>query len=379
MGGSAVKRRDFVSGLGTGAVAAGLAACGGATEPSASGQAARRETFNWKMVTTWPPNFPGLGTGAANLARMIERASGGRIKVRVYAAGELVPAFEVFDAVSQGTADMGHGGAYYWKGKIEAAQFAGTVPFGLNAAEMNGWLYYGDGLKLWADMYAPFNIVPFPAGNTGTQMGGWFNKTIDTPQDIVGLKMRIPGLGGEVVRKAGGTPVSMPGSEIFTSLQTGNIDATEWVGPYNDLAFGLHKAARYYYYPGWQEPGSTLEAMVNGDAWNALPEDLQHIVQTCCQAANCDMQAEFTYRNADAFQQILADPNVEVRRFPDEVIRAMRGFTDEVIAEITARNPEAQRIYDSLAAFRERSAKFQRVSEQAFLETREIAAGAGQP
>jgi TRAP-type mannitol/chloroaromatic compound transport system substrate-binding protein len=367
-----VKRRDFVSGLGSGAVAAGLAACGQPAEQGGPGEAVRRETFKWKMVTTWPPNFPGLGTGAANLAKMIERASGGRITVRVYAAGELVPAFEVFDAVSQGTADIGHGGAYYWKGKVEAAQFAATVPFGLNAAEMNGWLYYGDGLKLWSEIYAPFNLVPFPAGTTGTQMGGWFNKAIDSPADIVGLKMRIPGLGGEVFRKAGGTPVSMPGSEIFTSLQTGSIDATEWVGPYNDLAFGLHKAARYYYYPGWHEPGPILEAMINGDSWNALPEDLQHVVRACCQAINGDVQAEFTYRNAEAYQQILADPNVEVRRFPDEVLRAMRGFTDEVVAEITARNPDAKRIYESLDAFRARSAPFQRVSEQAFLETREI-------
>ena len=197
----------------------------------------------------------------------------------MYGAGELVPAFEVFDAVSRGTAEMGHGAAYYWKGKSEAAQFFAAVPFGMNAQEMNAWFYYGGGLELWREIYAPFGLMPAPAGNTGVQMGGWFNKEINRLDDLKGLKMRIPGLGGEVLRRAGGTPVNLPGGEIFTALQTGAIDATEWVGPYNDLAFGLHKAAKYYYYPGWHEPGTTLEAIVNKQAFDALPKDLQSIVR----------------------------------------------------------------------------------------------------
>ena len=190
-------------------------------------------------------------------------------------AGELVPAFEVFDAVSSGTAEMGHGAAYYWKGKSEAAQFFASVPFGMNAQELAAWFYYGDGLSLWREVYEPFGLIPAPAGNTGVQMGGWFNKEINGLADLEGLKMRIPGLGGEVLRRAGGTPVNLPGGEIFTALQTGSIDATEWVGPYNDLAFGLHQVARYYYYPGWHEPGTCLEAMFNAEAFAALPEDLR--------------------------------------------------------------------------------------------------------
>ncbi|VAW57842.1 TRAP transporter solute receptor, unknown substrate 6, partial [hydrothermal vent metagenome] len=212
--------------------------------------------IKWKMVTTWPKNFPGLGSGANHLAKLITEMSGGRLKVKVYGAKELVPAFEVFDAVSRGTAQMGHGASYYWKGKNEATQFFSAVPFGLTAQEMNGWLYHGGGMELWRELYEPFGLVPAAAGNTGVQMAGWFNKQIKSTADLKGLKMRIPGLGGEVLKRAGGTPVSLPGGEIFTSLKTGAIDATEWVGPYNDLAFGLHKAAKYYYYPGWHEPGT---------------------------------------------------------------------------------------------------------------------------
>ena len=197
------------------------------------------------------------------MAEAITKMSNGRINVKLYGAGELVPAFEVLDAVSRGTAEMGHSGAYYWKGKHEATQFFSSVPFGLNAMEMNSWLYYGGGLELWRELYAPFGVVPFPGGNSGVQMGGWFNKEINSVNDLNGLKMRIPGLGGEVLAKLGGVPVNIPGGEVFTSLQAGAIDAAEWVGPYNDLAFGLFKAAKYYYYPGWQEPGATLECVVN--------------------------------------------------------------------------------------------------------------------
>ncbi|MEM7765322.1 MAG: TRAP transporter substrate-binding protein [Pseudomonadota bacterium] len=367
-----MKRRAFVRGLGAGALASGLAACGSEQECVATDGAVREQTFNWKMVTTWPPNFPGLGTGAANLAKRITAASGGRIEVKVYAGGELVPPLEVFDAVSQGTAEIGHGGAYYWKAKVEAAQFFGAYPFGLNAAEMNGWMYYGDGLKLWREVYQPFGVVPFPAGNTGGQMGGWYNKKINSMDDIRNLKMRIPGLGGEVFARAGGTPVLLPGGEIFTALQTGSIDATEWVGPYNDIAFGFHKVAKYYYYPGWHEVGPTLEAIVNEEAWNALPEDLQEVVRVCCQSVNCDMLAEYTYRNAEAFRTLLADPNIEVLKFPDDVLQGMKAHADEVIAELTARNADAKRIFESVNAFKQASTPFQQVTEGALLETRAL-------
>ena len=361
-----MKRRQFVGGL---AAAAGLAACSsqpGDCEPGAAGG----QSFEWSMVTSWPPGLPGLGAGAQNLADRIGLASGGRLKIKLYASGELVPAFEVFDAVSRGAVEMGHGAAYYHKGKVDAAQFFTAIPFGLIAQEMNACLYYGDGLALWRQLYAPFNRVPFPAGNSGVQMGGWFNKAINSVEDLKGLKMRIPGLGGEVLRRAGGTPVTLPGSEVFTALQTGAIDASEWVGPFNDVAFGLQKAAQYYYYPGWQEPGPTLEAIVNKDAWDALPDDLKAIVDITAQAINCDMLAEYVHGNTMALKNLANNPDVEVRRFPAEVLALLREIADEVVAEMVATDPAAARIYESFSAYREAAAEWQRISEQAILETR---------
>ena len=359
-----MKRREFIGGLGGGAA---LAACTPQTQQQ--GVSASAERFSWKLVTTWLPNFPGLGTGVNTLARYIREMSAGRIEITIYAAGELVPAFEVFDAVSQGSAEMGHGAAYYWRGKSEAAQFFATVPFGLNAHEQNAWLYYGGGLDLWREVYEPFNLMPFPAGNTGVQMGGWFNRPIDGLADLNGLKMRIPGIGGEVLRRAGGTPVNLPLSEIFTALQTGSIDATEWVSPYNDVAIGLHQAARYYYYPGWQEPAPTLECIINRDAWNSLPEDLQAIVRVACQATTLDMISEFMARNATSLAQLQADENVELRKFPDDVLVGLKELSREVIEELAVDDPVFARVWDSCREFMAISQPWQAISEQAYLQT----------
>jgi TRAP-type mannitol/chloroaromatic compound transport system substrate-binding protein len=324
------------------------------------------------MVTTWPQNFPGLGTGAANLARLIGEASGGRLTVRLYGAGELVPAFEVFDAVSRGTADMGHGAPYYWKGKSEAAQFFAATPFGMNAQERNAWIYYGGGNELWREVYAPFGLIPAAAGNSGIQMGGWFNKEINGLEDLQGLKMRIPGLGGEVLRRAGGTPVNLPGSEIFTALQTGSIDATEWVGPYNDLAFGLYQAARYYYYPGWQEPGSTLEALINKDSFDALPGDLQAIVMMACEAVNGNMLAEYTARNQAALDQLVNEHGVDLRPFPDEVLVRLKAISAEVLEELAEKDPLVRKVFDSQQAFLAKVSRWHDISEVAYYRAREL-------
>ena len=273
-----MNRRKIIKTAALAGAVAGLSACKNKTSATnCESSADKVKTINWKMVTTWPKNFPGLGTGAEFLANKINQMSGGRLVVKVYGANELVPAFEVFDAVSSGTAQMGHGAAYYWKGKVPEAQFFGAVPFGMNANEMNAWLYHGGGLELWQETYKPFGLKPLPAGQTGVQMGGWFNKEVNTTEDIKGLVMRIPGLAGEVLSRAGGTPQVLPGAELFTALQTGTIDATEWVGPYNDLAFGLYQAAQFYYYPGWHEPTACLEAIINQQAFDALPEDLQAV------------------------------------------------------------------------------------------------------
>ena len=205
------------------------------------------KTYKWRLVTAWPKNYPGLGMAPERIAKLVEEMSQGQMQITVFGAGEQVQAFGVFDAVSSGSHQMGHSGSYFWKGKVPAAQFFTAVPFGLTADEINAWIHRGDGLELWREVYEPFNLYPIPAGNTGTQMFGWFNKEINSIEDIKGLKMRIPGLGGEVFKRAGGIPITLPAGELFTSLQTGVIDATEWVGPYNDLTFGFHQAADYYY------------------------------------------------------------------------------------------------------------------------------------
>ncbi|CZF84642.1 MULTISPECIES: TRAP transporter substrate-binding protein [Grimontia] len=365
-----LKRRSF---LATAAVALSvfMAGCGEQKQEAAAEAApAAQEKITWKMVTTWPKNFPGLGTGANNLAELITDMSDGRLEVKVYGAGELVGALDVFDAVSRGTAEMGHGAGYYWKGKAPAGQFFAAVPFGLTAQEMNGWIYNGGGLELWAEAYEPFGIIPMPAGNTGVQMGGWFNKEINQISDLEGLKMRIPGLGGEVLKRVGGTPVLLPGGEIFPSLQSGAIDATEWVGPYNDLAFGLHKAAKYYYYPGWHEPGTTLEALINKQAFEKLPKDLQTIVLAATRVANADMLAEFTARNNAALESLVNEHKVELRPYPQEVLTQLQAVADEVVAEQAAVDEVSKKVYDSYKSFRDQAIDWHAISEQAMLNAR---------
>ena len=367
-----MKRRDFLGTAGGGALLAGglLSGCGSEPGPSTAAPAVDQPVIHWKLVTTWPKNFPGLGTGANNLARLIGEMSGGRLQVKVYGAGELVPAMEVFGAVSQGTAEMGHGAAYYWKGKSEAAQFFAAVPFGLTAQEMNAWLSYGGGMELWREVYAPFGIVPVVAGNSGVQMAGWFNREINRLEDLKGLKMRIPGLGGEVLQRAGGTPVSLPGSEIFTALQSGAIDATEWVGPYNDLAFGLYKAAQYYYYPGWHEPGTTLEALINRTSLEALPDDLQSIVENACRVVNGDMLSEYTARNNTALKALVDEHGVDVRRLPDSVLDRLRELSNEVVSEIAGSDPLSGKVYESFQRFRTDVIAWSDISERAYLNIR---------
>lgn len=368
-----MKRREFIGKLGLGALAgSALAAC----KPSVTGCEDEKadymsgKTIKWKMVTTWPKNFPGLGSGAEFLATIINEMSGGRLQVKVYGANELVPPFEIFDFVSSGGAQMGHGSAYYWKGKNEAFQFFSTVPFGLTADEINAWMYHGGGMALWQEAYEPFGLIPAAVGNSGVQMAGWFNREINTLADLKGLKMRIPGLGGEVLKRAGGTPVNLAGGELYTSLQTGAIDATEWVGPYNDLAFGLYKIAKYYYYPGWHEPGTILECFINKEAMMALPDDLQKIVLNACRIANQDMHTEYTARNNAALETLLNEHKVDMRKLPDEVLVKLRQIADEVTAEIAEKDPFARKVYDAYARFRSQMINWSNISERAYLNAR---------
>ena len=354
-----MKRRDFFKSFSSMALIGAL--------PSIARAKKNQPEYNWKMVTTWPKNFPGLGTGAQYLANTINKLSGGRIKVTVYGSGELVPAFEIFDAVSNGVAELGHGSAYYWKGKNDTFQFFSTVPFGMTANEMNAWLYKGGGMALWEEAYKDFNLVPMAAGNTGVQMGGWFNKEINSLNDLKGLKMRIPGLGGEVLKRAGGTPVNLPGGELFTALKTGTIDATEWVSPYNDLAFGLHKAAKYYYYPGWHEPGTTLECFVNKDKYEELPEDLKSILLGASKMANIDMLCEIISKNNEALEVLKNKHNVDIRSYPEEVLNELYEISIKVVKELSLSRDFAKEVYNSYASFQKKTRNWNDISIKPYL------------
>ncbi|WP_226664080.1 TRAP transporter substrate-binding protein [Microbulbifer aggregans] len=332
-----------------------------------------QQTFEWKLVTTWPKNFPGLGSAPERFARKVGEMSNGRLTIKVYGAGELVPAMGVFGAVSDGAAQVGHGAAYYWKGKVPAAQFFTAVPFGLNAQEMNGWLHYGGGQELWEEIYAPFNLIPMAGGSTGVQMAGWFNREINSVEDLKGLKMRIPGLGGEVLNRAGGTAVTIPGGELYTALQTGVIDATEWVGPYNDLAFGFHQIAKYYYYPGWHEPGSILEIIVNRTAFEKLPKDLQAIVRTAARDANQDMLDEYTARNNRALRELVDQHGVELRKLPDDVIAHLKTINTQIMEDTALEDPQFKRVYEAFKAFEQQVIPYHQISEEAYYQTRKIA------
>lgn len=359
-----MKRREILTAAGVGLAAAALAGCKeSSTETATAKPAAEQQTFNWKMVTSWPKNFPGVGVGAERFARLVEEMSNGRLKIKVYAAGELVPALEVFDAVSRGTAEMGHGAPYYWKGKVPAAQFFCALPFGPNAQEMNAWLHRGGGIELWEEVYKPYGVLPMACGATGVQTAGWFNKEINSVEDFKGLKMRTPGLGGEVLTKMGGTVVNMPAGEIFTALQTGAIDATEWIGPYNDLALGLHKASKYYYTPGWQEPNVTFELDVNLKAWDTLPDDLKAIVRAAARDVNGDMLDDYNAKNMEALEQ-LREQGVEVRRLPDDVLARLKEVAAEVVDASAAADPVAAKVWAQQSAYLNRLYEYAELNEK---------------
>ena len=325
--------------------------------------AIEQKVYNWKMVTAWPKNYPVLGTGAEKLAENIRLMSGNRLNIKVYGAGELVPALQTFDAVSSGSVEMGHAAAYYWKGRIPAVQFFTTIPFGMNFIEKSGWLYYGGALEKWKEIYAPFNIVPFAAGNTGAQWAGWFNKPIEKISDLQGILIRMSGLGGEILAMSGAQRVNMPGSDIFVSMETGVIDAAEWVGPANDASLGLDQIAKYYYTPGWQEPNASLELIVNQDAYNSLPEDLQHIIRVAAQASDLDVMAEYTAVNPQALKHMVDEKGVVPRILSDEILLELRRNTNIALQGVIEGDPQAQEVYESWKTFKDDSWEYRKIAD----------------
>jgi TRAP-type mannitol/chloroaromatic compound transport system substrate-binding protein len=354
-----MKRRSFLKKVGLGSLATGTA-LGGLSPANAA------DRFNWKLVTTWPPNFPVFMDGVKRFAKDVKRMSRGELNINVFAGGELIPALQSFDAVSQGSVQMGHGAAYYWAGKIPAGQFFTAVPFGMNAQGMNAWLYSGGGIELWRELYAPHNLVPFPMGNTGVQMGGWFRKPIKSLADLQGLKMRIPGLGGKVIAKAGVNPVLLSGGEIYTALERGTIDATEWVGPYHDLRLGLYRAASHYYYPGWHEPGPTLELIINKQAWESLPKHLQLIIKTATAASNLWMLSEFEAKNLEALHTLTDKYNVKVEEFPADVISTLRKLTQQTLEEEADKDASFKKVYQAYQTFSQSNSTWNAISEAAY-------------
>jgi TRAP-type mannitol/chloroaromatic compound transport system substrate-binding protein len=324
--------------------------------------------FQWRMVTTWPKGLATLHGAAVRFSQLVEKMSDGRLKIQVFAGGELVPPLQSFDAVTGGTVEMAHSAAYYWAGKTPACQWFGAVPFGLSAQGMNAWFYEGGGIKLWEEVYAPFGLTARPCGNTGTQMAGWFKKKINTIDDYKGLKMRIPGLGGKVVAKAGGTVVLLAGGDIFPALERGVIDATEWVGPEDDLKLGLHNAARNYYYPGWHEPGTAEEAFFSRKAYDPLPADLKHIIDFASQANNAHVLADYNVRNAQGLQKILTEMKgkVEVLQLPDGVLKALKPLADATLEEEAAKDPMAKKVHEAFKKFRKLYNDWDKVSENPY-------------
>jgi TRAP-type mannitol/chloroaromatic compound transport system substrate-binding protein len=278
-----------------------------------------------------------------------------------------VPALEAFDAVRSGGVELGSGSAYYWAGKLPAGQFFASVPFGMNAQQLNAWLFSGGGLELWEELYRDFNLVPMPGGNTGVQMGGWFNREINSIASLKGLKMRIPGLGGKVLEKAGGAPVLLAGGEIYTGLERGIIDATEWLGPYHDMLMGFHEIAKYYYTPGWHEPGTMLEFFINKNLYDSLPAELQAILRTAAMHVNLWVLSEMEAKNAEALGRLL-EGGIALRRFPDEVVERLRTYTEEVIMDLTDKDPASRKVYASYDAFRRQAARYSEITEKAFYQ-----------
>jgi len=323
------------------------------------------KTYRWKMVTTWPPNFPVIGEACQLYADLVERMSAGRIQIRVFGGGELVPALEAFDAVRNGAAEVGSGAAYYWAGKAAATQFFASVPFGMNAQQLSSWIIRGGGQQLWEELYADFNLIPMLGGNTGVQMGGWFNREINSVSDLQGLKMRIPGLGGKVLEKAGGAPVLLAGGEIYTGLERSIIDATEWLGPFHDKLMGFPEIAKYYYTPGWHETGTALEFFINKTTFDQLPGDLQAILRTASLYVHGWCFAAMEVKNAEALAQLIED-GTDIRKFPQEVLEQLRVYTRDTIADITRQDAFAKKVYASYRDFQRKAADYASITEQEY-------------
>lgn len=370
-------RRQFLGVAAKGAVgtvaAAGLAACQPGVLPAAQVQEAVAENsslpqIDWQMATSWPPSLDTIFGGAQTVAERVTAMTGGKFNITARAAGELAPGLEVLNVVEQGAVPIGHTASYYYIGKSPATAFGTALPFGFTDRQQNAWLYEGGGLDLMQQFYADkFGVIQFPAGNTGVQMGGWFNKEIASVADLQGLKMRIPGLGGQVMNKLGVNVQVLPGGEIFQALQTGAIDAAEWVGPYDDQKLGFHKVTKFYYYPGWWEPGPSLEIQINIDEFNKLPEEYQEVLKTAAYEANVTMMSRYDAKNPAALQSLLSEADVTLQPFPDDVMEASEAASFELFDEFAASDTDFGSIFKEWKVFRDAIQPWHRLAELAMM------------
>lgn len=384
-----MQRRKFLRGLTAGGAALTLTACTGSAIDPEAGTAAEGEaedagaedtaseeaqapaqnssmpSLRWRMATSWPQSLDTIFGGAEDVATGVSELTEGRFVIEPFAGGEIVPALEVLDAVQQGTVEMGHTAAYYYVGKNNAFAFATSVPFGLNAQQQNAWIYHGGGLEALANLYADFSTIHFPAGNTGVQMGGWFRREINTVEDLQGLRMRIPGLGGQVMEALGVATQTIGGGDIFVSLERGAIDAAEWIGPYDDEKLGLNQAAEFYYYPGWWEPGPTLDVLINQAQWEQLPSLYQNAIRIAAYQANMNMLAKYDSVNREALDR-LVESGTQLRRYSDEILAAAQTAAFEKYETFAAENPSFKEIYDPWRTFREQVYRWNQTNEMSF-------------
>ncbi|QFR43293.1 C4-dicarboxylate ABC transporter [Sulfurimonas sp. CVO] len=377
-----MNRRDFLTTATTVSTAFALTGCNDnnrqaidySKHPQQKNSDAKRVNINKnkkiviKLATSWPASFPIMGTGVEKFAQRLKDISGNSLEVKIYPKNVLIPDLAVFDACSSGQIDAFHSGPYYWKGKNSAFSLYSGIPFGFTAEEINSWMLFGGGLELWREHYAKYNLHPFMGGNTNIQMGGWFRKEIKSLADMNGLKMRIPGLGGEVFSKMGVNSILLPAGEIYTSLERGVIDATEWVGPALDIKMGFYKVAPYYY-SGWHEPGSILEVTFNKQLWNKLPFEHQSMIEVAASEMNSSMTYEFHSENIKALKK-LKELNISIHQFPKDVIDAGKIALNEVITELSEKNSDFKRVYASIQNHLSLSKEWSDASLKYFLNER---------
>jgi TRAP-type mannitol/chloroaromatic compound transport system substrate-binding protein len=352
-----MKRRDFLK----------VSAAGAAASAVASPAIAQSSPeIKWRLTSSFPKSLDTIYMAAEIFSKAVAEATDNKFQIQVFSAGEIVPAIAAADAVQNGTVEMCHTSSYYYFGKDPTFAFGTAVPFGLNTRMQNAWMYHGGGMELMNDFYKKFNIIGFPAGNTGAQMGGWFRKEIKDVADLRGLKMRIGGFAGTVISKIGVVPQQIPGGEIYTALERGTIDAAEWVGPYDDAKLGFQKVAPYYYYPGWWEGGPMIHNFVNLDKWNSLSPAYRSLVRTASSLANEWMVAKYDAVNPAALRKLLAEDVVKLRQFPAPVMDASLKAAFEVYGEVSARNPDFKKVWDSLLAFRNDAYLWWRVAEYSY-------------